>query len=138
MSIYFAAKTRHVPFFQALQTLLAELGIAAPVSWLSWPYNTNGEEPSPEAWGEHVETCLREATEADVTILYVAEGEQHFGAIGEAFAALAAGRWVYLIAPHAWQFLRNHKNVRSFDSLADAIEAIVSQAKGERARREAT
>jgi hypothetical protein len=32
-----------------------------------------------------------------------------------------------------WPFLRNHPNVRSFDSLADAVRAIMAAMRGEEA-----
>jgi hypothetical protein len=71
-------------------------------------------------------------------LLYVGAGdERHFGSLIEAGAALGAGKWVYLVSPHEWPFLRHHPRVRSFDSSADAIEAIMAARVGEQARQAA-
>jgi hypothetical protein len=72
-----------------------------------------------------------------VLVLYAEGQEQHFGALLECGAALGAGRWVFLISPHPWPFLRNHPRCRSFDNLAEAVRAICALRDGERARHEA-
>jgi hypothetical protein len=43
----------------------------------------------------------------------------------EVGAALAAGRKVFLVSPHNWSWAR-HPNVRRFETLADAIDAITN------------
>jgi hypothetical protein len=42
----------------------------------------------------------------------------------ETGAALAAGKMIYLVSPHPWQFLRNHPRVKSFRRLEDAVAEI--------------
>jgi hypothetical protein len=50
------------------------------------------------------------------------------GALVEVGSALAAGKRVYLVSPHAWSF-GHHPNVRRFESLGDAVAAIVGRNK---------
>jgi hypothetical protein len=126
MRVYFAAKTRHLPFIEAFRPLLAAASIDLHASWLSWPWNTNGREPSPEVWKEHVHICLSEVSEAEITIFYVADGEQHLGALIEASACLCAGKQLYLVSPHPWPFIRHHKNCYSFTTLEKAFEAVLA------------
>jgi hypothetical protein len=73
----------------------------------------------------------------DVLVLYVEKPEQHFGALLECGASLGAGKWVFLILPHPWPFLRNHPRCRSFDNLAEAVRASCAMREGERAREQA-
>jgi hypothetical protein len=70
----------------------------------------------------------------DVLLLYCAADELQFGSLLECGAALAEGKTVFVIAPHAWPFLKNHSKVRSLEG---AIECLVAMAAGERARRRA-
>ena len=47
----------------------------------------------------------REASEADIVLLYAREDERQMGALVEAGCALGAGKQVYLVAPWAkWSF----------------------------------
>jgi hypothetical protein len=89
-----------------------------------------GTEPTADEWREHASACLLDAVNADVLLLYAAEDERHFGSLLEA-------KWVYLVAPHDWPFLRNHPLVRVFTTLEAAVEALVAQQAGERERRHA-
>jgi hypothetical protein len=132
MIVYPAAKSKHAVWFRALQSA----GVPLQASWLTWPFNENGESPTQDDWAAHSAACLKEATAADVVLLVAFDGESHFGALLEAGAALAAGKRVFLVSPHAWDFLRHHPCCRSFDSVADAVQAIMAAAAGERARRE--
>jgi hypothetical protein len=107
--------------------------------WLTWRFNLDpNEEPSQEDWAEHSGTCLREAAAADV-VLFVAfpDDRPHFGALMEAAAAPANNKRVFLVSPWPWEFLRHHPRCRSFESIADAVAAIMAAAAGERARRRA-
>ena len=80
--------------------LLADASLAAGVplqaSWLTWPPNETDEEPSADAWARHAETCLIEAANCDILLLCMHNGENHFGSLLEAGAALGAGKMVYL------------------------------------------
>jgi hypothetical protein len=69
-----------------------------------------------------------------VLLLYVQPGENHLGALLECGAALGAGKWVYLVSPHEWPFLRNHPQVRNFATLEAAVAALVAMQVGETAR----
>jgi hypothetical protein len=130
MVIYVAAKSCHHPWFSALRAC----GLPIISSWLDWSYNHDASEPSADAWREHSEKCLREAAAADVVLLVVFAGEQHFGSLLEAAAALANNKRVFLVAPHPWPFLRNHPRVRSFDSIEAAITAVMAGQAGARLR----
>jgi hypothetical protein len=127
---YIAGKSRHWPWVAALGIA----GVPITCTWPSWLPNRTLDEPEPHQWREHAQRCIDEAADCDVLILYVEDGEQHFGALLEAGAALGAGREVFLVSPKPWAFLRNHPRCRSFDNLAEAIRAVVSLQAGERAR----
>ena len=66
MRIYVASKTRHLPFWQALRA--ANVPIVA--SWIDSAINAPGAEASSDDWAEHWTTCVREASEADIVLLY--------------------------------------------------------------------
>jgi hypothetical protein len=130
MNCYFVCKSRHWQFVAAL----AAAGAPICCSWPSWTPNRTDTEPTDDDWAAHAERCLKEAAESDVLVLYAEEPEQHFGALLECGASLGAGKWVFVIAPHAWPFLRNHPRCRSFENLAEAVRAICAMRDGERAR----
>jgi hypothetical protein len=130
MLVYFATKSKHWQFVAAL----AAAGAPISCTWPAWTPNRTDTEPTDDDWAAHSERCLKEAAECDVLVLYAEEQEQHFGALLESGAALAAGKSVFLISPHPWPFLRNHPRCRSFDNLAEAVRAIVAMQAGERAR----
>jgi hypothetical protein len=67
---------------------------------------------------------MKQATEADILLLYYESTERQFGSLLEAGAALGAGKWVYLVTDIALPFLSNHPKVRTFSSLADAVAAL--------------
>jgi hypothetical protein len=120
---YVASKSKHYYWWQALRA--AGLPIAA--SWLDWPGNRGELGLTEQDWREHSEKCLREAASCDVLLLHAQDGEAHFGALLECGAALAAGKTVFLVAPHHWPFLRCHPLVRSFDSLSAAIACLIAK-----------
>jgi hypothetical protein len=100
-----------------------------------WPHNMANSEPDNDEWREHSAQCLEQAAAADILLLYVDhEDARHFGSLIETGACLAGGGWVYLVSPHDWPFLRHHPRCRSFDTLADAVTAIVAASAGARAR----
>jgi hypothetical protein len=43
---------------------------------------------------------------------------------------LSNGKQVFLVSPWPWEFLRHHPRCRSFDTVADAIRALVAMAAG--------
>jgi hypothetical protein len=132
MRVYFATKSRRAAWISAL----IEAGVPIASSWHGWSFNTDdGVEPGVDAWAEHSARCLREASECDVTIIYAEKGDVHFGAIAEAAACLSHDRTLFMVAPHHdWSFLRHHRNFRSFDTLAAAIQAVLAIERGERMR----
>ena len=119
MKVYVASKSRHWPWWCALRSA----GIAITSSWIDAPFNHTGGEP-PD-WGLHWQKCIDEASAADVVLCFAQEGENQNGALIEVGAALARGRSVFLIAPYAWSWA-HHPQVRRFDTLAAAVEAIAA------------
>jgi hypothetical protein len=129
-TVYVASKSRLHPFWSALRA--AGLNIIA--SWPAWQRNSDGIEPTNDEWRRHVQTCIEEASSADILLLYACndDPDREFGSLIECGASLASGKQVYVVAPFPWPFLRNHKNVRSFNSLADAVSALVALNAGGR------
>jgi hypothetical protein len=105
-------------------------------SWIDAPFNHDGSELSADEWAEHWGKCCREAAEADIVLMFACAEERQNGALLEVGAALGAGKWVYLVSPHAWSW-RHHPRVRVFDTLEAAVSAIMAMQVGERARRAA-
>jgi len=129
VKLYVASKSRHWSFWAALRAC----GLPVAASWIDAEFNRTGAEPSPDHWVRHWETCCREAAEADITLMVAHEDERQMGALVEIGCALAAGKRVFLVSPHDWSWA-HHARVRRFDSLADAVTAIMAGAMGERLR----
>lgn len=66
--------------------------------------------------------CIREASQADVLILYREEGEILKGALIEAGAALAAGKPVHAVGCGEFNFVR-HPLVTQYPTLEKALRA---------------
>jgi hypothetical protein len=129
-SIYFASKSRLWPFWAALRAA----GLRVCSIWIDWKFNLDtNNEPSADHWREHADRCIRQAADAEILLLYACgDEERHFGSLLECGSALAGGAMVYLVSPHDWPFLRHHPNVLSFDTLEQAIAAIVALNAGGR------
>jgi hypothetical protein len=123
MKIYPASKSRHLDFWRALRGA----GVDIRASWLDAPFNFDGSEPTPEAWSEH--WTISEAAAADVVLLYARADENQMGALLETGAALAAGKQVFAVSPHQWSF-RQHPRVTNFESLEEAVAAIMASTSG--------
>jgi hypothetical protein len=131
MRVYCASKSCHHEWWAALR----EAGIDIVSTWDSWPPNFDDSiVPTADQWSDHVQRCCAEIAACDVLLLYVRAGEQHLGAILEAGCALGCGKRIFAVAPYQWEFLRNHRLCRSFNSLKEAIAAIVAGSLGERER----
>jgi hypothetical protein len=124
--VYVASKSAAWPWWSALRAA----GLPIISSWLDWSRNKDGVEPTADEWRRHSERCFEEAADCDILLLHVQPGEQHFGALLEAAAALTAGKQVYLVSCHEWPFLRHHPRVFSYDTLERAVEAIVAACRG--------
>ena len=72
MRVYVASKSKHWPFWAALRVA----GIPIHAGWIDAEFNRTGEEPNPDAWARHWETCCREAAAADVTLMYAGNEER--------------------------------------------------------------
>ena len=105
-------------------------------SWIDAPFNHNGNELTQDEWTAHWEKCCREASEADIVLMFACAEERQNGALIEIGCALGAGKQVYLVSPHNWSW-KEHPRVRVFDTLEAAVTAIMAAAAGERARQAA-
>jgi hypothetical protein len=103
-------------------------GVEAISSWIDWPANSPGNEPTADAWSRHWVRCIDEARECDVLLFVNGEDEQACGALIEASTALAVGRQLFVVWPDASTFSHHPRN---FSTLADAIAAMQT---GEAAR----
>jgi hypothetical protein len=129
-TIYPASKTRHLDIWAALRAA----GLDIRAGWIDAEFNVTGQDLDPHEWAEHWSMCVREASAADVVLLYAREDERQMGALIEAGAALGAGKMVYLVAPWAGWSFQHHPRVRCFDTLEEAVGAIVAAQAGQRAR----
>ena len=122
MKVYVGSKARHWQFWGALRAA----GVPIVASWIDAPFNHTGEEPSEDAWSLHWQKCVREAAECDILLLYGGPDERQLGSLIEAGAALAHNKRVFVVAPTAHFSFANHPRCRVFNTLADAIEAIMA------------
>jgi hypothetical protein len=120
MRVYCASKAKHAPWWQALRA--AGLDICA--TWVDWEFNHSGAVPTPADWAAHWERCVTEARDCDVLLLHAIDGEVQRGALIELGAALATNRKVFIVSPYDWSW-KHHPQVQCFDTLADAIKAII-------------
>lgn len=115
MSIYPASKVKHADLWKKLR----DDGYPVKASWLDLAGSNQIKD-----WSEHWDTCISEATSADVLILYAAFGDNMKGAISEATAALLAGVPVFVVAGREEVgFIALSNKVRVFDILEDALAA---------------
>jgi hypothetical protein len=128
-TVYCASKSRHAPWWQALRAC----GLDLRASWVDAEFNHTGAEPDNDEWRHHWVTCIREASEADIMLVYARADERQMGALCELGAGLAAGAWVYLVSDSAWS-IGHHPRVRVFPDLQSAVAATVAADSGERAR----
>src|SRR5262245_35212285 len=126
-TVYVASKARHHAWWGALRAA----GVPISVSWIDWPPNLDGSEPTADQW--RWSRCIEQAADADICLFVNNAGETACGALLEAGAALAAGKWVYVVSPDEWTFA-NHPRCRVFPSLEAAVAAIMAMQTGELAR----
>ena len=119
ITVYPASKSKHWPFWCALRAA----GVPIAASWIDEPFNRIPDGAPPD-WILHWTRCLNEASAADIVLMFAQEGENQNGALIEVGAALSAGKRVYLVSPHDWSWA-HHSRVKRFDTLADAVAAIV-------------
>jgi hypothetical protein len=87
-------------------------------------------------WAAHWQRCIQEASEADIVLFVALRGERQCGALLEAGAALAVGKRVFVVSDYDWSFA-NHPRARRFNTIAEAVTAIMASAAGERVRQAA-
>lgn len=129
MTIYPASKAHHSAWWRGLRAA----GVPIAATWIDWPGNRDGAEPSSDAWSQHWSRCITEAAEADICLFVCNEGETACGQLIEAGAALAAGRRVFVVSPYDWTFA-NHPRCRVFATLEEAVTAIMAATNGARLR----
>jgi hypothetical protein len=121
MRVYVASKAKHAPWWQALRA--AGLDICA--TWVDWEFNHSGAVPTPADWAAHWERCVTEARDCDVLLLHAMPDETQKGGLIELGAALAAGKKVFIVAPSFDWSWKHHANVAVFDTLDDALKALL-------------
>ncbi len=116
LRMYVASKSCHGTHWRVVRDRAAEWGVEITSTWI----DESGEGESADLSDLWVR-CITEAMESDLLVAYHVEGEQWKGAFIEIGAALAAGRWVYVIGrpPGSWI---NHPRVTLCSSVDDAIE----------------
>jgi hypothetical protein len=116
---------------QAQPLVARAAAVEAISSWIDWPGNSPGNEPTADTWSRHWVRCIDEARECDVLLFVSGEDEQACRVLIEAGTALAVGRQLFVVWPDASTFSHRPRN---FSTLADAIAAIVTMQTGEAAR----
>src|SRR5262245_24121601 len=99
-TVYVASKARHFAWWRALRAA----GVPIVGSWIDWSGNSDGAEPTSDAWSRHWYRCVDEAAAADICLFVSNTGETACGALLEAGAALAAGKQVVVVSPDEWTF----------------------------------
>jgi hypothetical protein len=112
---------------------LRAAGLDIRASWIDANLDHDGGEPSVDAWARHWQTCIAEASSADIVLVLANADARETGSLTEMGAGLASGAQVFLVSPHDWS-VKHHPRVRSFSTLADAVAAIVAADLGERER----
>lgn len=113
MKIYIASKTIHGNKWKELRekglpiisTWIDECGIGETKDWL-------------DLW----ERCIKEASEADLLIVYREPNEILKGAWVEVGAALARNKLVYAVNCEEFS-IKNHRNVICFKTLEEVLDA---------------
>jgi hypothetical protein len=118
-TVYVASKAKHAAWWAALRAA----GVTIISTWIDWPGNRDGAEPTADDWATHWQRCINETSAADVCLFVSQRGETACGALLEAGAALAAGKQVFVVSPDEWTFA-NHPNVQRFATLEQAIGAV--------------
>lgn len=116
LRMYVASKSSHGPKWQEARAVWAELGVEIISTWID--ESAEGESASmTDLWVR----CVAEASACDLLVAYHLRGEQWKGAFVEIGAALAHGRYVYVIGrpPGSWV---NHPLVTFCENVDDAIE----------------
>jgi hypothetical protein len=98
MRVYVASKAKHAGWWQALRA--AGLDICA--TWIDWPHNHDGTEPTPADWSIHWQKCCHQAATCDVFLLHALPDETQRGALLELGVALGAGKKVFLVTSFNW------------------------------------
>lgn len=118
VSFYVASKTYHYPMWQRLRKQGADI-IA---SWIDMVERE--KEYTDEKWAQVSEMCLKEASVADVLILYARNGDVLRRAYMETGVALLCGKKVGVVFEEGFEtteILLPHTSVRTFSSVEEAI-----------------
>jgi hypothetical protein len=118
------AKVAPIELAQVEEAILRTARIEVISSWIDWPGNSPGNEPTAEDWSRHCVRCIGEARHCDVLLFVNREDEQACGSLIEAG----------LVVCPDMTFSYHSLNCRNFLALADAIAAIVAMQAGKAAR----
>ncbi len=117
-TVYTASKTRHANIWRKLR----DNGILNIIAtWINVDENDRNFD-----WEKLWIDCASESAAADITLVYLEDGDTLRGAYVEMGIAIASGRTVFLVNPHGENVTdaRHHPLVSEFRYLTDAIAAI--------------
>jgi nucleoside 2-deoxyribosyltransferase len=117
-SIYTASKPRHAPRWR----MLRNLGFNVIATWID--LCDNNDDPIDD-WVKLWLDCVREASAADITLVYIEPGDELRGSYIEMGVALASGKRVFLVNPGKVTVTDavHHPLVTEFSNLGDALVA---------------
>ena len=112
--LYVASKTRHAHLWRSLRNVMPVCS-----TWID-EAGPGESKNLADLW----DRCIREASAADAVLVYCAPGEILKGAFVELGAALASGVPVFAVGLDG--SVSNHRGIRKFDTIADAMVALRS------------
>lgn len=111
--IYIASKTVHGARWRSLRAA----GVPIISTWID-----EAEQGATGDWPDLWTRCVREASQADATVVYREPGEVLKGAFVEMGAALSAGKPVFAVGCEEFS-VKHHPGVTLVGSLDDALMA---------------
>ena len=116
-TIYTASKPRHSPMWRARR----EEGHEIIATWIDY----GPEDSDIPDWEKLWLDCVDEASRADITLVYLEDGDELRGAYVEMGVALAAGKRVYMVNRDKVRVTDaiHHPMVTEFATLDEALNA---------------
>lgn len=126
-TVYTASKPRHAPLWRRLRD---EGGLNVIATWINYAETEDAITDWVKLWVD----CASEAACADVTLVYLEQGDELRGAYVEMGVALGCGKQVYFVNPdnaHVTDAI-HHPLVTQFKTLEEAVAVLsVSRTLGD-------